>query len=291
MDEHNPRSQEEAEEELPAEDSRCSKINLKLLPYKSFYFLFFSAVGSLFPYLAIFYKQLWLSAWQTGVLIGIRPILQLVSSTSWGIVADKSDKSKYIFLISIVGWLCANFSLSLVEHKPDIEQCRDNGSLTVFDNAFGAVIAGSFLGNKSLNNTDAQKALSMIDRHRMNRRRNFNDELSHLKDPNKTWNQVMSKLQPTFENGMTERKIVEQSEIGHPPWSLHAMLNSKISNDNEINQKNDGTFIILLVITIVGTLVAAPAIPFADTATLQVLGNVIIIKYLVTCKINFPCLS
>jgi hypothetical protein len=266
MDELNPPS-EEAPEELPAENSACSKINRKLLPYKSFYFLFFSAVGSLFPYLAIFYKQLWLSAWQTGVLIGIRPILQLVSSTLWGIVADKSDKSKYIFLISIVGWLCANFSLSLVEHKAEIAPCQDNGSLTVLDNAFGVVAGGPFLRNATAyDKTNVKKALTMFDGQ-------LKPSRSHAKgEYNKTLNQVISTVKSTFDNEMIERKIDEQSSIGHPPWSLHAMF--EISNNTEISQKNDAIFILLLIITIVGTLVAAPAIPFADTATLQVLGNV-----------------
>ena len=289
MDEHNPLSQEGHDEELPAENSRCSKINLKLLPYKSFYFLFFSAVGSLFPYLAIFYKQLWLSAWQTGVLIGIRPILQLVSSTSWGIVADKSNKSKYILLISLIGWLCANFSLSLVEHKADIGPCRDNGSLTILDNAFGVVAGGPFLRNQTFYKTNMKKTLGInIDGHRV-KRKNFNSQLkprkSDANEYNRTWNELISEVKSTFDNGMIKRKIDEQSSIGHPPWSLHAMLNLKTSDNAEINQKNHAIFMILLIITIVGTLVAAPAIPFADTATLQALGNACIhkVRFILIC--------
>ena len=270
MDENNLPNREAPEEELPVESSRCSKINVKLLPYKSFYFFFFSAVGSLFPYLAIFYKQLWLSARQTGVLIGIRPLLQLVSSSSWGIIADISNKSRYIFLISLVGWLFTNFSLSLVKHETHIGPCRDNGSLTVFDKAIGIMATGPFLRNETFQTADAEKALRTLHWKRLKRR---NGKMSYSKESNRTWNEQISRIESTFKKGITERKIDEQSSTGHSPWSLHALLNLKVSTDTKISQTNNGVFTILLIITIVGTLVAAPAIPFADTATLHVLGN------------------
>lgn len=277
MDEHNTcslQAQDETEEELPAESSRCSKINTELVPYKSFYFLFFSAVGSLFPYLAIFYKQLGLSARQTGVLIGVRPVLQLASSLSWGIIADKSNKSRYIFLTSIAGWLCANFSLSLVKHVADNGLCRDNGSLTAFDNAIRTGIAnvGPFLRNQTF---VAEKALEIIDRHRIQISRNINGQLSRSKEYRRTWNHVVSKLKSNFDNGMTERKLDEQS-------SMHAM-----SKDSAVSPNDDGLFAILLVITTVGTIVAAPAIPFADTATLQVLGNPITLLYYDVAQLKY----
>ncbi|XP_028415359.1 major facilitator superfamily domain-containing protein 6-like [Dendronephthya gigantea] len=279
MDQLNPLRQETAEEESPATNSRCSKINVKLLPYKSFYFLFFSAVGSLFPYLAIFYKQLLLSARQTGVLLGVRPILQLVSSSTWGIVADKTHKSKCIFLISVVGWLCSNFSLSLVKSKTDIEPCHDNGSLTVLDNVLGAVTAGPFLRNGTLfDKILLRRSLDLISSRRHGKwKRNFNgqskNETDHIPGSNVTWNQVISEVKSSFEDGMTERKMNEESSMGHSPWSLHAVLNLATANGPKSGRNTDRIFIILLIITIVGTLVAAPAIPFADTATLQVLGD------------------
>ena len=205
-------------------------------------------------------------------------MLQLVSSSTWGIVADKTHKSKYIFLISLLGWLCSNFSLSFVKGKTDIEMCQDNGSLTVLDNALGVVAAGSFLRNGTFfDKFDLKRSLDVVSSHHKKRRKGLNGQLKNetnrIPGTNATWSQVMYEIKSTFQNGMTERKINEESSIGHPPWSLHAVLNLATANGSKSGQNNDRTFIILLIITIVGTLVAAPAIPFADTATLQVLGN------------------
>ncbi|XP_022788560.1 major facilitator superfamily domain-containing protein 6-like [Stylophora pistillata] len=109
----------------------CQKINRSLIIYKSFYFFFFSAVGSLFPYLAVFYKQLWLSAHETGILIGIRPLIQLFGTPMWGIIADTYKKSKLIFVVSLVAWLVSNYSLSLVSPVFHLGVCSDNATLAI----------------------------------------------------------------------------------------------------------------------------------------------------------------
>lgn len=109
----------------------CQNINRSLIIYKSFYFFFFSAVGSLFPYLAVFYKQLWLSAHETGILIGIRPLIQLFGTPMWGVIADTYKKSKVIFVVSLVAWLVSNYSLSLVSPVFHLGVCNDNATLTI----------------------------------------------------------------------------------------------------------------------------------------------------------------
>ena len=93
----------------------CPEINRNLIIYKAFYFLFFGAVGALFPYLVVFYKQLWLSAHQVGILIGLRPFIQMCASPLWGVLADTYNVSKWILLMSIGAWLVSNFSISLVK--------------------------------------------------------------------------------------------------------------------------------------------------------------------------------
>lgn len=267
-DEESQSSEERNVNEIPAETcSKCSKINKKLIPYKLFYFFFFSAVGSLFPYLAIFYKQQQLSARQTGILIGLRPVLQLVSSSVWGIIGDRYGKIKLIFFISLASWLFSNFSLSLVKGNSHKTPCRDNGSLTVFDNAI--VAANGFLRNETIIDkpqVDLNKIMKMISKPTI--------KLKEQKTKtNRTWKKMISKIEKTFREGMMERKITEGTAMGHDPWSLDTILNLKTTNNDIVTQNNCKIFTILLIITIIGNTMAAPTVPFTDTATLQVLGK------------------
>ena len=111
---------EENNEEDNKESCRCVQINTNLLLYKIFYFLFYGAIGSLFPYLAVFYKQLYLSAKQVGFLIGVRPFIQMCAVPLWGALADTYDVKKYILLMSIASWLVTNYSISIVRTPLEI---------------------------------------------------------------------------------------------------------------------------------------------------------------------------
>lgn len=112
--------------------SKCfPNVNRRLVIHKGFYFFFFSALGSLFPYLAVFYKQLWLSAHETGILIGIRPLIQLLVTPMWGVIADTYKRSKVIFIMSLVSWLVSNYSLSLVSPVFHLGDCKDNGTMEI----------------------------------------------------------------------------------------------------------------------------------------------------------------
>lgn len=76
--------------------------------------MFYGAVGSLFPYLAVFYKQLYLSAQQVGLLIGVRPFIQMATAPVWGALSDTYNVKKIILLMSLASWLGTNYSISLV---------------------------------------------------------------------------------------------------------------------------------------------------------------------------------
>lgn len=99
-----------------------------LIIYKAFYFLFYGAVGSLFPYLAVFYKQLYLSAQQVGFLIGVRPFIQMGTAPLWGALADTYNVKKIILLMSLAAWLGTNYSISFVRIPPSIA-CAVNDSI------------------------------------------------------------------------------------------------------------------------------------------------------------------
>lgn len=63
-----------------------------LLISRLFYLCFFASFGSLFPLLAIYFKQLGMNATQAGILLGIRPIVEFTARPFWSSFADRFRK-------------------------------------------------------------------------------------------------------------------------------------------------------------------------------------------------------
>ena len=111
------------------------RINKDLLIYKSFYCFYFGALGAINPYLPIYFRQIGLSAVAVGVLVGIRPIIQLASVPFWTVVADKFKKRQAILVMSIMAWLVMTIALVFVEPTEEIcEYTVENYSHLVFVN-------------------------------------------------------------------------------------------------------------------------------------------------------------
>ncbi|CAB3986155.1 Hypothetical predicted protein [Paramuricea clavata] len=96
------------------------QINKDLFIYKSFYFFYFGALGAINPYLPVYLRQIGLSAFAVGLLVGIRPIVQLASAPFWTVVADKFRKRKAILVMSIMAWLIMTIALVFVEPTEEI---------------------------------------------------------------------------------------------------------------------------------------------------------------------------
>ncbi len=111
------------------------QINKDLLVYKTFYFFYFGALGAINPYLPVYFRQIGLSAFAVGLLVGIRPIIQLASAPFWTVVADKFRKRKAILVMSIMAWLIMTIALVFVEPTEEIcEFTAKNSSHNVFVN-------------------------------------------------------------------------------------------------------------------------------------------------------------
>ena len=93
-------------------------INPHLLIFKTFYFFFYAAFGSLFPLIAVYFKQIGMNPSQCGALIGFRPFVEFFSAPFWGNVADKRRIWKQVLLFSISCWIAFTLGLAFVKPPP-----------------------------------------------------------------------------------------------------------------------------------------------------------------------------
>lgn len=105
--ERSPRSAE-------SEGNCCPSVKRKLIPAKLFYFFYFSSLGSLLPYLALYFKQLKLTPTQVGILMGLKPFVEFICTPLWGAVVDRFKMGKLVLLMSLLVAALSQFSLSLV---------------------------------------------------------------------------------------------------------------------------------------------------------------------------------
>lgn len=93
--------------------------------YKCYFFLFFAAIGSSFPYLALYFKQLGLTARQAGAIAGFRLFTEFIGSPLWGMLGDKYKIRKAILMASLVSFATGN--LLLISVQPQKQTCIEIG--------------------------------------------------------------------------------------------------------------------------------------------------------------------
>lgn len=106
---------------LPLIDKLVQHINRDLLVSKMFYFFFYSAFGSLFPLMGVYFKQLGMNPAQVGILTGVRPFIEIFSAPFWHSLADRFQKSKALLLFSLLSWIV--FTYSLAHIRPPASAC------------------------------------------------------------------------------------------------------------------------------------------------------------------------
>eukprot|EP00794_Sanderia_malayensis_P003020 gene3020-3478_t len=112
--------EEEDSDALSTTDDRkkagkcCPQVNRKLLLPKAFYYCFFSAWGSLLPYLALYFKQLLLTPSQVGILMGLKPFVNFLATPVWGALVDKFHIHRFALVVSLIALITSTFAICLV---------------------------------------------------------------------------------------------------------------------------------------------------------------------------------
>ena len=118
------------------------------LVYKVFCFCIYGSFGGLYPYVALYFKQLGLGAHQSGTIIGTRPLVQCLGAPFWGALSDKFKVGRFILVGGISAWLLkALLILTITPHK---QQCisiyrnqSQNAAFVFVDNLWGLADSGS----------------------------------------------------------------------------------------------------------------------------------------------------
>lgn len=215
---------------------RCPNVNRTLLVPKGFYFFFFSAWGSLLPYLALYFKQLMLSPSEVGILMGLKPFVNFLVIPIWGAIVDKCHKSKLVLIISMIALITTTFSLSLVpapiERKIVVKRmCNMTG-----------VSHPNFFHRPILDSPE-----------------------SEIMDPGEIDKMVE----------LDRERYLPYFYKDPSPWPLEVITNLEQRGGEIVRKEFDTTkaFITLFLITFCGTLFSAPTLALVDTATIQLLGT------------------
>ncbi|KFQ18123.1 Major facilitator superfamily domain-containing protein 6, partial [Merops nubicus] len=272
------------EEELDWLEKHCVKINNDLLISKVFYFFFYSAYGSLYPLLPVYYKQLGMSPSQSGLLVGIRYFIEFCSAPFWGVVADRFKKGKIVLLFSLLCWVLFNLGIGFV--RPATLRCVPKGLLPAHPtNASGLLTTASQNTSMAPLPTTASTTAP-----KLRGRRDLPTSSPAALETTGTANPEVTFLLPTQSNDVefvlensthfTLRNATTSpvSPGNVTPSTTPAAITTKpMPSDQAVlvydQQEVEAIFLLILLVVIIGEFFSASSVTIVDTVTLQYLGK------------------
>ncbi|XP_069716848.1 major facilitator superfamily domain-containing protein 6 isoform X2 [Phaenicophaeus curvirostris] len=272
------------DEELDWLEKHCIKINNDLLISKVFYFFFYSAYGSLYPLLPVYYKQLGMSPSQSGLLVGIRYFIEFCSAPFWGVVADRFRKGKIVLLFSLLCWVLFNLGIGFV--RPATLRCIPKGLPPAHPTSASSLLT-TVLPNASM--SSPLTAVSTASPKVHGKRDLFTSSPITL-EATETANPEVTFLLPMQSNDMDF--VLENSTHFMPkttttgPVSLGnvtpnptpaAITAKPMPSDQAVlvydQQEVEAIFLLILLVVIIGEFFSASSVTIVDTVTLQYLGK------------------
>ncbi|KAL1460577.1 hypothetical protein WDU94_012553 [Cyamophila willieti] len=227
-------------------------VDQELLTVKTFYFFFYSAFGSLFPLMGVYFKQMGMNPSQCGLLIGSRPFVEFLAAPFWGSLADRWHKGKTILLVSLSCWIIFTLPLGFIQPpatsciiKNHTEYILAVPDRSLYKRTIRSVDEGSFQSSDNSEGLvdDGSEYLVRITR--------------------STKPQIYAGKSPydvKFASNYDEKK---QSSWVSP-------LFSRIVYQTQDIQK---AFFLLILLVVIGEFFSAPAITLADSAVITILGE------------------
>ncbi|NWT71834.1 MFSD6 protein, partial [Prunella himalayana] len=272
------------EEELDWLEKHCVKINNDLLISKVFYFFFYSAYGSLYPLLPVYYKQLGMTPSQSGLLVGIRYFIEFCSAPFWGVVADRFKKGKIVLLFSLLCWVLFNLGIGFV--RPATLRCVPKGLPPAHPTNASSLLTTA-LQNASMSSPLATVSAASP---RVRGRRDLLTSSPVTSETTGTPTPEITFLVPTQSNDENftlenSTHLIVQSTTTSPaspgnttPSTTPTSISTKPMPSDQVvlvydQQEVEAIFLLILLVVIIGEFFSASSVTIVDTITLQYLGK------------------
>ena len=167
---------------------RFCRINKNLLVLKLYYFFAFSAQACIKPFYPVFFRHVGMSAQQTGMILGLRPLARVIGAPLGGVLADKYRKHRTVMLVMFIVSTTLQFSLVFVRPSEESGMERNlcsNSSIwnsSEISNASGNVWPCGNTGNcsfftveRNCANHSVLNVSAMANTNSLGRRRNNNN--------------------------------------------------------------------------------------------------------------------
>ncbi|NXG09334.1 MFSD6 protein, partial [Sakesphorus luctuosus] len=272
------------DEELDWLEKHCVKINNDLLISKVFYFFFYSAYGSLYPLLPVYYKQLGMSPSQSGLLVGIRYFIEFCSAPFWGVVADRFKKGKIVLLFSLLCWVLFNLGIGFV--RPATLRCVPKGLPPAHPTNSSSLLT-TVSQNASMSSPLTTVSVASP---KVRGKRDLLTSSPVTLETTGTANSEITFLLPTqssdvdfiLENSthlILKNATTSPASLGNAtPSTTPASISTKpMPSDQAVlvydQQEVEAIFLLILLVVIIGEFFSASSVTIVDTITLQYLGK------------------
>lgn len=264
-----------ADQDMDWLEKHCIKINNDLLISKVFYFFFYSAYGSLYPLLPVYYKQLGMSPTQSGLLVGIRYFIEFCSAPFWGIIADRFRKGKIVLLFALLCWVLFNLGIGFV--KPAALLCVPKFPLPVRPTNSSIVLTTTLPLPTTSNLTTKASSITT----KTKRKRDLYEDpfdLETRESGGRFYEETSISVHRFIREARNGSDIGLLIDNGNNSAlttttiapTTHASADSML----QYNQEDVETiFLLILLVVIIGEFFSAPAVTIVDTVTLQYLGK------------------
>ncbi|XP_044942429.1 major facilitator superfamily domain-containing protein 6 isoform X4 [Mustela putorius furo] len=273
------------EEEIDWIEKHCVKINNDLLISKVFYFFFYSAYGSLYPLLPVYYKQLGMSPSQSGLLVGIRYFIEFCSAPFWGVVADRFKKGKIVLLFSLLCWVLFNLGIGFV--KPATLRCVPKIPPTSHPTNSSHLLTIPPTNSSLATSPRMQEKRALLPSTwpvRAETEPNVTETVIFSTAPNKTSGPTLQPQTDEITDHITDLTLSPSTTmpafLGNTTreTTTTVVTTTKSLPSSQVTlvydqQEVEAIFLVILVVVIIGEFFSASSVTIVDTVTLQYLGK------------------